>query len=294
MPVADVVVYVDGRNFTDTTDYAGEFSIGDLSGGKHVVLLMRNGYAPDMAQFTLPEGLVGEVDVGVMQLSNGPPPVATLTGTVVDSRTGQPVFGVNVGLSGWASVATDVTGRFRIEERAVGWGPNVLEFRRIGYGPIDSELWVAQQQTNLDLDVSLVPSAIPLAEVVVEGDRATYVPGLTDEFYRRRHVGSGSFFDQREIEKISPRVVTDIVRRAPGISVQRGADGNNVIVFLRSIRSCPPLLFLNGARVSKADDVDWLLSPDVILGIELHQGGQVPMEFNQTGSSCGVVVIWTR
>ena len=42
MPVAEVTVYVDGRNFTDTTDYAGEFSIGHLLGGSHVVLLIRN------------------------------------------------------------------------------------------------------------------------------------------------------------------------------------------------------------------------------------------------------------
>ncbi len=38
MPVAEVAVYIDGRNFTDTTDYAGEFSVGDLLGGTHVVL----------------------------------------------------------------------------------------------------------------------------------------------------------------------------------------------------------------------------------------------------------------
>lgn len=294
MPVAEVAVYIDGRNFTDTTDHAGEFSVGDLLGGTHVVLLMKTGYAPDMAQFTLPEDLVGEVDVGVMQITHGPPPVAALTGTVVDSRTGQPVYGVNVGLSGQAAVATDVTGRFRITETAVGWGPNVLEFRRIGYGPVDSEFWVAEHSTNLDLDVSLVPSAISMEEVVVAGERATYIPGLTQEFYRRRRVGGGAFFDQREIEKISPRVVTDIIRRAPGISVHPGPRGNNIIEFLRSSRSCQPLLFLNGARVSKADDVDWLISPHLILGVELYQGAQIPIEFNQIGSSCGVVVIWTR
>ena len=44
MPVAEVTVYIDGRNFTDTTDYAGEFSVGDLLGGTHVVLLMKTGY----------------------------------------------------------------------------------------------------------------------------------------------------------------------------------------------------------------------------------------------------------
>jgi carboxypeptidase-like protein len=294
MPVAEVAVYVDGRNFTDTTDYAGEFSIGDLLGGTHVVLLMRNGYTPDMAQFSLPDGLVGEVDVGVMQLSHGPPPVAALAGMVVDSRTGQPVHGVSVALSGRPGVTTDVTGRFRIEEARVGWGPNVLEVRRIGYEPMDSELWVAEQNTNLGLDVTLVPSAIPLDEVVVEGERSTYVPGLTRAFYHRRRVGFGSFFDQRDIEKMTPRVVTDIIRRAPGVWVHPGPHGNNIIEFLRSSRSCAPLLFLNGARVSKADDVDWLLSPDVILGIELYQGTQIPMAFNQTGSACGVVVIWTR
>jgi carboxypeptidase-like protein/TonB-dependent receptor-like protein len=294
MPVAEVVVYVDGRNFTDTTDYAGEFSIGDLLGGKHVVLLMREGYSPDMVQLTLPENMVGEADVGVVLLSHGPPPDAVLTGTVVDSRTGQPVIGVSVDLNGQPVTATDVTGRFRIEGAAVDWGGNVLAFRRIGYDPMEAELWVTEQRTDLDLDIALVPSAIPLAEVVVEGNRATYVEGLTQAFYRRRRVGYGSFFDKQEIEDFVPRVVTDILRRAPGVRVVSRRGGDWVIRFSRSIKDCPPLLFLNGARVSWADDVNGLISPYVILGIEVYQGAQIPVEFNQMGSACGVVVIWTQ
>jgi len=38
-----------------------------------------------------------------------------------------------------------------------------------------------------------------------------------------------------------------------------------------------------------------MLAPTDILGVEVYRSaGQMPPEFNATGSSCGVIAFWTR
>lgn len=58
-----------------------------------------------------------------------------ITGVIIDSVGGQPVFAVRVVFNDYDSVFTDIGGTFRLSD--AGWQPegNTLAFRRLGYEP---------------------------------------------------------------------------------------------------------------------------------------------------------------
>ena len=82
------------------------------------------------------------------------PPV-TLTGTVRDTLSGQPVSLAIVRVAGGGSAVTDDAGRFRIEARP---GPVRLDIRRIGYRPATVQVTVPD--TALVLYLTPVPVGV--------------------------------------------------------------------------------------------------------------------------------------
>jgi hypothetical protein len=61
--------------------------------------------------------------------------------------------------------------------------------------------------------------------------------------------------------------------------------------------TCFPLYFLDGRYIGKADrlDVDQVLSVNEIEAVEAYaSAASMPVEFNYTGSACGVIAFWTR
>jgi len=87
-------------------------------------------------------------------ISDTTPPV-TLTGTVLDTLSGQPVSLAIVRVAGGGSAVTDDGGRFRIEALP---GPARLEVRRIGYRPATVE--VSGPDTALVLYLTPVPVGV--------------------------------------------------------------------------------------------------------------------------------------
>ena len=60
---------------------------------------------------------------------------------------------------------------------------------------------------------------------------------------------------------------------------------------------CPPLFFLDGRYMGTVDetDIDQVLSVSVIEAVEAYgSAATMPVEYNRTGSACGVIVVWTR
>jgi len=75
--------------------------------------------------------------------------------------------------------------------------------------------------------------------------------------------------------------------------MRRNANGD---VFIRGARGCPPLVFLDGTYVGNTDDFDIaMLDVETLAGVEAYaRAAHMPMEFNSTGSVCGVLVFWTK
>lgn len=225
-----------------------------------------------------------------------------LTGRVV-AENGVPVAQARIRIAGGAPLVLSGTdGRFTIT--AVRAGDQILEVRLLGYVAFNGLVTVVAGQT-LDVSVTLVPAPIPLKAVEVKG-APSLRPALEGFEHRRAH-GSGHFYNQAEIARMQPRVLTDVLRRVPGVILQpaAGSFGSNDMVRMNRAtgitgsRNCPVLFFINGMpfQVTADMSINQYVAPEDVVAIEVYSGSsQVPPEFsaNLLNARCGVIVIWTK
>jgi hypothetical protein len=228
--------------------------------------------------------------------------LGTLTGRVV-GENGTPLAQAQIRVAGMtALVLTGKDGRFQLA--GVVPGHHVLEIRLLGYHMAQQPMDVGPGET-LDVHVVLVVAPVPLGEVKVKGKRAL-PPGLRGFEERRAH-GNGHFFNLQEIARMQPRVMTDVLRRVPGVLIQSttGAFGPNDMVRMARTtgvmggRPCPVLFYLNGMPfpVTRDMSINQYIAPEDVIAIEVYDGtSQIPVEFlsNLLNARCGVIVIWTR
>jgi hypothetical protein len=302
LPLADTEVFVDRSGLVTHSDVSGEFRLTGLPSGSNTLQFIKTGYLPRSYKLTLSEDIHGEIDVGPILLSRGPPPSAGLSGTVVDANTGLPVIAASVEVNGMRTTYTNEAGNFRIAGPNLRWGENRVEFKRVGYTPMLAALWMVQDETNLDLDVGLDPLAVQLPEIMVKGDRITVsFDRRLGGFHRRLRSGLGQSLSREQIQRIDPTFVTDLFRRIPGVRVQSDGFGDAVIRFpgrgrlgSRGSGGCHPRVYLDGIRLENASDLNMMVFPEQLLGIEVYKGlaGTPPAYADR--SACGAVLIWTR
>jgi hypothetical protein len=218
---------------------------------------------------------------------------SAVTGTVISAQDSEPLMGVQVLIKGtrhWA--LTDQAGNFRLA--GLTPGAVTIEFRPQHRGPLEYPLTLEPGKTaNLAVKVD-TRHAVALPEVVVEGeDKPAAKMG---EFLRHKNAGHGGYFITRaEIEKKQPRVMSDMLRRVPGLRVDCGFGTCQVQTFeeaRRLVGGCPIQYFLDGTPFG--GDIDEL-TPDQVEGIEVYRGSStVPPEFNTGTSMCGVIAVWSR
>jgi len=59
---------------------------------------------------------------------------------------------------------------------------------------------------------------------------------------------------------------------------------------------CVPTFYLNGSRLDELtiSDIDVMVRPREIAGIETYMPGTVPLQFQPPMTGCGVILIWTK
>jgi hypothetical protein len=65
----------------------------------------------------------------------------------------------------------------------------------------------------------------------------------------------------------------------------------------RVLDACLPRLFVDGTRVTYdfQNDIDSVVSPNQVEALEIFRGpSEIPPQYNDNNSMCGVVLIWTR
>ncbi len=287
--LAGVTVLLDGSVIGQESDAAGAFTVPGVTAGAHVIALEKTGHLSRSFRVVVTDRHTGDIGIGHITLEARRVGTATMTGTVTDSVTGEPIVAVAVGIDGTVAALTDDRGVFRIDN--IERGTILLEIRRIGYRMIAAGIDLLEDEMAVDLNIKLVPLPIELADIVVEGDRTIFVFGRMRDFYRRRKLGLGNFFTRWEIEEKNPLVVSDLLFRVPGVRLWPDAFGTNRI----SIRNCgTPTIYLDGMPFQPGTvQLDNLVSPDNIEAIEIHKGAFIPAEFMSFGA-CGVIGIWTR
>ena len=227
---------------------------------------------------------------------SGPPAPGGLVNTgiiagIIEDSLSTPVAGAQVAVQGLRGHGTSENdGSFRLA--SIPPGPHVLVVRRIGFRPESLAVTVAAGAIH-EVRVRVRPKAQWVAPVVVQAKNARYT-GHLRAFYERRDRGNGVFFTALDIEDRKPRYVSDLLRSVPGTRVTpRGPES---VVTFRG-RTCPPLIWVDGAAASAGYLDPDVIDPMTLEGIEIYKGpASVPaalMGMDGQGS-CGVIALWTK
>lgn len=234
---------------------------------------------------------------GTRRLSISDQQQITVTGTVTDASTGEPMPGVNVVVKGTkVGVTTDATGKYSI---SVPDKNAILVFSFIGYKNQEIPL-----EGRTSLNVSLVSETVGLDEVVVIGYGTIKKSDLTGS------VASVTSEQLREIPVTS--VDQGLQARVAGVMVSRttGEPGSGTIVRIRGGNSIvggnEPLYVIDGIPISGNMDITpdigtgelplnpmATLNPADIESIEILKDASATAIYGARGAN-GVVLITTR
>ncbi len=217
-------------------------------------------------------------------------PTTRLVGRVVDSLAAR-ISGATIELlpDRVRRTVSNDSGTFVLDSVPVGLVQ--LAVRRMGYAPATFTARLrAGRIERVTLELSPVAFELPRQDVVDTVDH----PWLRT-FERRREHDSGIYFTRQDIVRSQVRSTSDLLRRVPGLDVQRTRYGTRVVLlnnFVRA-RSCEPQLFVHTMNYSgNVDD----FQPDDIEAMEVYPSiSTVPVELQTArAQSCGAIVFWTR
>jgi hypothetical protein len=221
---------------------------------------------------------------------------------VFDANTGEPIEGAQV---------TDILTRMSAITTKTGTvslvflpdSGSMIRVQKIGYQPATMVVKISPADT-LPITMVLSPTATTLPAVVTKDSAPVYVsPGLRGMEERRKQ-GFGHFITEAELRKNDSKKMTNVIRTLPNINiacprtgVRRGecwaVAGRLNAKYAIQGGSCDLDVYINGA-ISNDNDLEKLAVAE-FAGVEYYPGGAtIPAQYNKTGSSCGVLLLWTR
>lgn len=237
---------------------------------------------------------------------------AVFCGLVTDTARA-PVPGVEVTILEVNRVArTDSAGVFVF--RAVPPGTYSVILRHPQFHPLDGTVRLSEGD-SIDYRLPRMRHLTPALDTVRVNDKPP-TPWWQSDFERRRTSARGTFITRDVLEERASWPLTNIIAsKAPGIRlVQLHCGGAGSCGWaLASSRpaaclrpGCPtPLCFfavwLDGQPISLPTaagggelDLTKIL-PSELAAVEVYTGvAAIPLEFNMTGSACGVIALWSR
>lgn len=204
----------------------------------------------------------------------------TVTGTVKDGSSGEPIPGVNILVEGTTiGVVTDVDGRYTIN---VPSGDVNLVFSYIGYL---TEKIPLSNRTVVNLDMAT--DVQNLEEVVVVGYGTVKKRDLT---------GSVASIKSEDITKTaSSNAMQSLQARMPGLDIQQktGEAGSGLNILLRGQRSITasnsPLILVDGVEYGSTLD----LNPSDIESMDVLKDASSTAIYGTRGAN-GVIIITTK
>lgn len=213
---------------------------------------------------------------------------ARLRGSV-KRQDGAPL--ANVRLSVWGTGVeqrSSADGRFTLT--GLPTGTYTAEVRALGYAPLRSVVELVPGD-GAALDVAL-DRAMRLDTVRINAQRRPR--GLAQFEENRRLRGSGRFITPEMLEKRPPIRVTDLFRTIPGVRVVPGPNGDRVVMRGAVFSPwCTPELWIDGMRAVNDMSLDFLVSAQDVMAVEVYNSGpSAPAQL--TGmSGCGAIVLYT-
>jgi TonB-linked SusC/RagA family outer membrane protein len=204
-----------------------------------------------------------------------------VTGTVLDSKTNEPLIGVNVSVEGTTVGAiTDVGGNYSI---VLPGSAKTLVFTYVGYTTEKVQL-----QGQKTIDVKMTSEVLNLEEVVVIGYGTAKKSDIT---------GSVVSVDREEMLKKAPtNILQGLKGSASGVVVtaQDGAPDANASIHIRGVGtitgSANPLYVVDGVQVGTNAN---FLNPSDIANLEVLKDASATAIYGAAGAN-GVIMITTK
>lgn len=238
------------------------------------------------------------------------------SGRVVDARSGAPMAGADVSIAALSrTTTTDSSGRFTFD--ALPTGTHTLAVRRIGFAPLSVTITAPANSADEQL-FKLEPSSTELAKVAVVAPAVDRRLSLF-ETHRKSNYG-GSFLTTDRLLRERGRPFADVLQTVAGSDIVRGRGSAAFFATRRGYDSfmnmpkarpadrargassglCYAAVVVNNVFVYRGDDDEELfdlnqLAPDDVIAVEVYKGGAtMPLEYNNTRKTCGLLVIYTR
>ena len=221
---------------------------------------------------------------------------------VYNGQTGDPVEGAEVmdALSKTKAL-TSKTGTVSLA--FLPDGGSMVRVQKIGFQPMTIVVAISPVDT-VPITLILTPLATTLPTVVTRDSAPRYVSPALQAFEERRRGGMGHFITEADLRKSDASKMTNVLRRLPNINIvcpRSGPRRGECWATAGRARSklavgggtCDISVYING---TPAGDTDLeKLSVTDFAGIEYYSGGAtIPPLYNMTGSSCGVLLLWSR
>ena len=222
---------------------------------------------------------------------------ARLTGIVRGER-GQGVQGARVLVRG-TNVWTTSSDRGYFALDSLPGGTQLLEVRALGYLPATSIVHLAADQP-VQTELFIGDKLVTLETVKVTATLVFSRNLAKFQSNRERNLG-GVFVGPREIDNYRGMRFSNLVQSIPGVRLSY-RDGFSILMDYKgsddagSMGLCVPMFYIDGQRSQyTASEIEGLYRADEIAGLEVYvRENQRPVEFQDAGSRCGAIAIWTR
>lgn len=239
----------------------------------------------------------------------------TVRGRVIDAATGEGVAQAQVqavtvsGDNDAGRARTGPDGAFTLPLRAAGTVR--IRAARAGYQTtVTGELPVGVRETvEVTVRVSSAALAMDPLTVTARVEPPKRRNLELNGFYQREGSGLGEYLRREDFENRANQNLAQVISRVPGTAIQY-LGSKQYIYFPRNGRpslrqtfrgppanACLPRLFVDGTRVTydANNDINSVVNPGQVEAIEVFRGpSEIPVQYNDNNSMCGVILIWTR
>jgi hypothetical protein len=237
---------------------------------------------------------------------------AGVSGVLRDAG-GRPLAGASVRVGAAPAVTTDAQGRFRSRAATAGMHRVTVAHPSIGSRGVEVPLpaEAAELELRAGAGATLAASVQRVVQLAGIGARAeSRRPGLDIHgFYERQKLGLGVFMTDSVLHINRASYLSEVLRRVPGVRLTRGSPELTPIYAYNARGStgisraglCLFDVYLDGALVaghslppgSGRSLNDFPLTS--VAAIEVYSGpADVPIEYRNSTSACGVILIWSQ